>query len=55
MSREFANDPEERGSKTKEKVLDAALINTQYHKVTINGKVEQSKEWSTALPNTSVG
>ena len=35
-------------------VLDAALINTQYYKVRIKGKVEQSKEWSSALPYTSV-
>ena len=30
-------------------VLDAALLSTQYHKVRIKGKVEQSMEWSSAL------
>ena len=31
-------------------VHDAALLNTQYYKVRIKGKVEQSREWSNALP-----
>ena len=35
-------------------VLDAALVNTQHLKVWIKGKVEQSWEWSSALPNTLV-
>ena len=35
-------------------VLDAALLNTQNHKVRVMGKVEQSREWSNALPYTSV-
>ena len=35
-------------------VFDAALLNTQHYKVRIKGKVEQSKERSGALPNTSV-
>ena len=30
-------------------VLDAALLNTQYIKVRIKGKVEQSWEWSNAF------
>ena len=30
-------------------VLDAALLNTQHYKVRINGKVEQSRECSSAL------
>ena len=38
----------------KEIVLDAALINTQHYKVAIKGKVEQSREWSSAFPYTSV-
>ena len=38
----------------KKMVLDAALLNTQRYKVRITGKVEQSWEWSSALPNTSV-
>ena len=40
--------------KTQKMVLDAALINTQHYKVCIKGKVEQSKEWSCALPYTFV-
>ena len=35
-------------------VLDAALLNSQHYKVRIKGKVEQSREWSSALPYTSV-
>ena len=35
-------------------VLDAALLNTQHNKVWIKGKVEQSREWSSALHYTSV-
>ena len=35
-------------------VLDAALLNTQYYKVRIKGKVEQSRKWSSALPYTYV-
>ena len=30
--------------KTQKKVLDAALLNIQHHKVHIRGKVEQSRE-----------
>ena len=33
-------------------VLDASLLNTQYYKVQIKGKVEKSREKSTALPYT---
>ena len=40
--------------KTQKMVLDAALLNTQYYKVGIKGKVEQSKERSSALPYTLV-
>ena len=61
MSRVFANDPVHRGSipgrvipKTQKLVLDAAMLNTQQYKVWIKSKVEQSREWSCALPNTSV-
>ena len=36
--------------KTQEMVLDAALFNTQYYKVWIEGKLEQYREWSNALP-----
>ena len=57
MSRVFANGPGDRGSvsgqvipKTQKMVRDAALLNTQHYKVRIKGKVEQSREWSSALP-----
>ena len=61
MSRVFANGPGDRGSilgrvipKTQKMALDAALLNTQHYKVGIKGKVEQSKERSSAFPYTSV-
>ena len=38
--------------KTLKMVLDTSLLNTQQYKVHIKGKVEQSKERSSALPNT---
>ena len=38
--------------KKKEKVLYATLLNTQHYKVTIKGKVKQSREMSSALPYT---
>ena len=60
MIRVFANSPEDRDSiqgrvipKTQKMALDAALINTQLYKVRIKGKVEPSREWSSALPYTS--
>ena len=34
--------------------LDYSLLKTQYYKVRINGKVEQSQERSSALSYTSV-
>ena len=40
--------------KTQKMVLDAALLNTQHYKVCIEGKVEQSRERSSALPYTLV-
>ena len=40
--------------KTQKMLLDAALLNTQHYEVRIKGKVEQSREWSTALSYTSV-
>ena len=50
MSRVFTNGPGDLGSipgrvipKTQKMVLDAALLNTQHHKVMIKGKVEQSR------------
>ena len=61
MSSVFANGPGDRGSapgrvrpKTQKIVLDAALLNIQHYKVRIKGKEEQSREWSSALPCTSV-
>ena len=38
----------------KKMVQDTPLLNTQYYKVRIKGKVEQSRERSSALPNTLV-
>ena len=40
--------------KTFKMVLDTSLLNTQQYKVRIKGKVEQSRERSSALPYTSV-
>ena len=40
--------------KIKKIVLDVSLLNMQYYKVRIKGKVEQSCEWSSALPKISV-
>ena len=61
MGREFANDPGDRGSisdrvipKTLKMVIDTSSLNTQQYKVRIEGKVEQSRERSSALPYTSV-
>ena len=53
----FANGPGDLGSipgqvipKTQKMVLDAILLNTQYYKVCIKSKVEQSRERSSASP-----
>ena len=61
MVRVFANDlgdlcsiPSRVIPKTQKMVLDASLLNTQYYKVRIKGKVEQSRGWSSTLPYTSV-
>ena len=61
MVRVFANGLGDLGSiagrvipKTQKMVLDATLLNTQHYKVKIKGKVEQSRERSSALPYTSV-
>ena len=40
--------------KTQKMVLDTTLLNTHHYKVGIKGKVEQSREWSNALPYTLV-
>ena len=54
----FANGPGDLGSipgrvipKHLKMVLDTSLLNTQQYKVRIEGKVEQSREWSSA-PHT---
>ena len=61
MTMEFANGPEDLGlipgrviPKTLKMVLDTSLLDTPQYKVRIKGKVEQSKERSSALPYTSV-
>ena len=61
MVRVFANGPGDLGSiagrvipKTQKMVLDATLLNTQNYKVRIKGKVEQSSERSSTLPNNLV-
>ena len=38
----------------KSMVLDVSLLNTHHDKVQIKGKVEKSRERSSALPNTLV-
>ena len=59
--RMFANGPGDLGSipgrvipKTLKMELDTTLLNTQHDKVRFKGKVEQSREWSSALPYTLV-
>ena len=61
MSRVFANGPGDWDSipgwvipKTQKMVLDATLLGTQPCKARIEGKVEQSQEWSSALSYTLV-
>ena len=61
MSRVFVNGAGDLGSipgqvipKTLKMVLGAPLFNTEHYKVRIKGKVEQSREWSSALPYTLV-
>ena len=61
VDRVFPNSLEYLGSipgcvipKTLKIIIDTALLNTQQYKVRIKGKVEQSRERSSALPYTSV-
>ena len=61
VGRVFANGPGDLCSvpgcvipKTLKMVPDASLLNTRQYKVRIKGKVEQSREKSSALPYTSV-
>ena len=55
MSKMFVNDPRDRDSipgrvtpKTQKMVLDAVLLKTQHYKVRIKGKVELSRQRSSA-------
>ena len=57
VGRVFANGPGDWGSipgrvipKTLKIILDTSLLNTQHYKVHIKGKVEQSRERSSAPP-----
>ena len=59
--RVFANGPGDLGSipgrvipKTLKMELHTTLLNSQHYKVRFKGKVEQSREWSSALPYTLV-
>ena len=61
MDKVSSNGPGDQGSilgrvisKTQKMVLDTCLLYTQNYKVLIKGKVEQSKERSSALIYTSV-
>ena len=61
MVRVFANGPGDLHSipgqvipKTQKMLPDTSLLNTQHYKVWIKGKVEQSREYSSALPYTLV-
>ena len=61
MVRVFTNGPGDLGSipgrvipETQKMILDSSLLNTQHYKVRIKGKVEQSRERSSALPYTLV-
>ena len=61
LGRVFTNGPGDRGSipgqvipKTQKMVLDTPWLKTQHYKVCIKGKVDQSKERSTATPYTTV-
>ncbi len=61
VDRVFANGPGDLGSipgriipKTFKMVLDTSLLNTQQYNVCIKGKVEQSRERSSAIPYISM-
>ena len=47
-------DPRSSYTKDSKMALDAALLNPQHYKVQIKAKVKQTKEKSSALPNSSV-
>ena len=61
MSRVFANDPVDQGlisdrvtSKTQKMEINVILLSTQHFKVRIKDKVGQSREGSSAFPDTLV-
>ena len=61
MVRVLANTPGDLGSipglvlpMTQKMVFDVSLLNTHHYKVRIKGKVEQSRERNSTLPNTLV-
>ena len=54
LMRETGFNPRSSHTKDSKIVLDTSLLNTQYYKVRIKGKVKQFREWSSALPDTSV-
>ena len=61
MSRVFAYGPGDLGSipgwvipKIKKMFLGASLLSIQHYEVKIKDKVVQSREWSSALPYTTV-
>ena len=62
MGRVFTNDPGDQGSipscvipNTQKIELDASWLYTQHDKICIKGKVEESKERSSALPLHPLG
>ena len=48
MGKVFANHPSSSRTKDSKIVLDTSLLNTQHYKLRIKGKVEQSREKSSA-------
>ena len=61
MSRVLTNGPGDQGSipgrdiqKTQKMIHNNSLLSIQHFKERIKGKVEQSREWSSTLPYTSV-
>ena len=54
MARETEVQSQVESANTQKMVLDISLLNTKHYKLCIEGKMEQSKERSCALPYTSV-
>ena len=61
MSKVFANGLGDRGPipgevipKTQKMLLDATVLDTQHYKVRVNGKDEEARDRSSALPCISV-